>query len=233
MRSARSALVRAKLSRARRKFDASQADSERPEGTCHADDNDGVPDPRPVPSRFSHEREQARLRISLLWLLVMLVVFAASVYGAALGGAYLGRHVLPQLDGGRQVSAMPTIGAVLGALVAAIVCQRARSWLQRLRLWLLRGESISANATVVGLDSLYTKGSRGNGNTLHIVHVKWRDATGEHIGERQYKFYNHGPADFLTRMQRGAHLPIRYHPARPHRFIIDIPYAPRMADNFI
>jgi hypothetical protein len=100
---------------------------------------------------------------------------------------------------------------------------------QRLRLW--RGCDTSATASVVWRDRRYTAGSKGGSSTLYTVYLSWPDC--ERTGERQYRFYGDGPDDFAARTRLGATLPIRYPAGRPHRFIVDIPYAPTMADQFI
>lgn len=66
-----------------------------------------------------------------------------------------------------------------------------------------------------------------------MVFVRWRDLAGEHLGDRCYRYGNGAPHDFLARFQRGRVVVVRYPTARPRRFVIDIPYAPTIADNFI
>jgi hypothetical protein len=175
-------------------------------------------------------RTGLRLGIALLWGIVMLVVFSAVLAGGAIGGAYLGYDLLPRLDGGRDVGPLLALGFAVGIGLGGYVCHQARAWTQYVRL---RRCDVTATATVVRRDRVYTPGARGPGNTMYTVYVTWRDHEGEHTGVRQYRFFAHGLRAFEVLVDRNASLPVRYPSARPHRFIIDIPYAATMADQFI
>jgi hypothetical protein len=172
----------------------------------------------------------ARVGLGLAWGVVMLVVFAGVVFGAMVGGAYLGYVLLPRLDGGHNVGPVLALGAFAGIAAALVVCHRARGWVQRVRL---RGCDTGATATVVRRGSRYVASARGPGSTVYTVELSWRDGAGERIGERRYRFMGHGPRAFDDRTTQGRRVPIRYPAGRPHRFIVDIPYAPTMVDLFI
>jgi hypothetical protein len=179
---------------------------------------------------LGRRRVWVRLGIALLWGIVMLAVFSAVVFGGASGGAYLGYDLLPRLDGGQNVGPLLALGFAVGIGLGGYVCHKARWWTQYVRL---RRCDVRASATVVRCDRVYTPGARGPGNTMYTVYVTWRDYEGEHTGVRQYRFFAHGLRAFEILVDRNASLPVRYPSARPHRFIIDIPYAATMADQFI
>jgi hypothetical protein len=67
----------------------------------------------------------------------------------------------------------------------------------------------------------------------YVVLVRWRDLAGEHVGERAYRFRTRSTDDFLARLTDGRPVIVRYPRAEPRRFVIDIPYAPSMADFLV
>src|SRR5690606_22065228 len=118
--------------------------------------------------------------------------------------------------------------AGLGALT--LITYRARVWLHRIRLRRLRRSGASAVANVVWLAGDTINPTMFEG---YVVFVRWRDLAGEHVGDRCYRFRDGAPHDFLRRLGPKQMVVVRYPTARPHRFVIDVPYAPSIADNFI
>jgi hypothetical protein len=53
------------------------------------------------------------------------------------------------------------------------------------------------------------------------------------MGERRYRFWGHGDRAFELLTERGTEVKVRYPAGRAQRFVVDIPYAPTMADQFI
>jgi hypothetical protein len=182
---------------------------------------------------MTRRRVWTRIGLGLVWGVVMLVLFAALLFAGMVAGGYVGFVLLPRYNGGHDVQAALAAGAVVGVVLAVTVCHRARGWVQRLRLRLMRGHGVSAVATVVWGDELYTPGTKGPGSIVYTVYFAWSDPSGQQLRERQYRFIGKALRAFETRLAVGARVPIRYPAARPHRFIVDIPYAPTMADQFI
>lgn len=191
------------------------------------------PYPQRPPLRMGWRRGLARIGVGLLWCVVMLGVFAVAVFGAMAGATYLGHVLRPGLDGDRDFGTIRTAAALAGIVAASVVCHLARGWVQQARLRQMRQHHTSATARVVWSQAQYSPGGKGPAHTLYTIYLSWQDTAGEHTGERQYRFFNHGPDDFTARFAVGASLPIRYPVGRPQRFIIDTAYAPTMADLFI
>jgi hypothetical protein len=179
---------------------------------------------------MSRRRVLVRVGIGLAWGVVMLAVFAGIVFGAMVGGGYAGYVWAPRLDGGHDIGPVLALAALAGIAAGIAVCHRARGWVQRLRLSRC---DVRTSARVVWRDRRFTASARGPGGTRYTVYLSWRDPAGEQAGERQYRFMGHGPQDFASRVAVDGTVPIRYPAGRPHRFIIDVPYAPTMADQFI
>jgi hypothetical protein len=161
-------------------------------------------------------RKILRTGLNILWGVVMLVVLAACTFGGMLGGAYLGYDLLP------GAGFLLAVGAFTGVAVALVVNHKSRDWLMRARM---RDDGVRAEATVVRCERRYTVGGgSGPGNTLYTVYVRWDGVT----RERQYRF-NGRDTDF----EPGREVTVRYPEGRPHRFLIELPYAPMMVDFFI
>jgi hypothetical protein len=83
-------------------------------------------------------------------------------------------------------------------------------------------------------NSEYISNPRGGGVTVYRIRIGWHDLQcGEQERERQYKFFGRGAAAFEELVRRGAQVPIAYPAGQPNRVIIQIRYAPTMADQFI
>jgi hypothetical protein len=121
---------------------------------------------------------------------------------------------------------------MLAGIAAALVAShRARGWLMRLRLRGLRVRGVQANAVVVTCDWDMSSG-RGLAIARYTVLVRWVDpAAGvPRQGSRRYHFVGLGSPGFEAACPHGAIVPVLYPPSRPSRFIIDVPFAPVMAD---
>jgi hypothetical protein len=186
---------------------------------------------RPAPA----DRPGTRLGIGLVWAVLMLMILGAATFGGLLAGAWLGFRVLPHFDGGHDVQWLLLIGAIAGVAAGLTIGHRGRGWVQAWRLRRIRrGGGVTVAATVRCFSSRYVRNPRGGGVTIFQVRVGWLDHQGgEQLGERQYKFYGRGEPAFVQLVQHGAHVQISYPTGRPGRFIVDIPYAPTMADQFI
>lgn len=182
------------------------------------------------PPQLTRRRRRQRYRAQVLSaavpVLLMLVVIATCVALAAL----VGPARWSWLFGYDATEVAVPVGLSVGVAASALVIYRVRVWLHRLRLrWLRRsGESAVAEAVSIAGDPTNLTVLEG-----YVVFVRWRDLAGEYVGDRCYRFWDGAPHDFLARFQRGQAVVVRYPPTRPHRFVIDIPYAPSIADTFI
>lgn len=170
-----------------------------------------------------------RVLIGLAWGLGQLVILGVLFFCGLLAGGLLGVYVF----GSQDVSGLVDLGFVAGIVAAIAVNHSARIWLQRLRLRGLRRRGTAVDATVVSLNGHYTSNPRGGpGNTYCTVLVGWTDpVTGASWkGERLYRFWGSAPRGFRAACADGAKVGVYYPPGRPSRFVIDIPFAPTMAD---
>ena len=62
----------------------------------------------------------------------------------------------------------------------------------------------------------------------YTVRVTWP----AYHGRRDYRFDGAGRPDFPRRCATGETVAVLYPPGRPHRFVIDLPYAASMVDQF-
>jgi hypothetical protein len=172
-----------------------------------------------------------RLLIGLTWGLIQLVILCALFFAGGVAAGYLAIDVFS----GRGTNTMVPAGFAVGVIAALVVNHSARIWLQRLRLRGLRVHGVAVEAEVVDLDREYTASTRGPGSTKYSALVRWTDpATGVSCqGEHRYRFSGQGSRRLETACAHGAKVPVYYPPGRPSRFIIDIPFAPSMADFFL
>lgn len=119
------------------------------------------------------------------------------------------------------------------ALLAVSICHLARGWVQRLRLSRLRRTGAAATGHVIGRLDECAGNPRGPGMIRYRVSVAWTDESGPQMGERRYRFWGRGNRAFEALTERGAEVGVRYPLGRPRLLIIDIPYAPTMADQFV
>lgn len=181
------------------------------------------------------DQRGARLVIGLIWAVLMLLILGATTFGGMVAGAWLGFDLLPRYTGGHDVPWLLLVGAVAGVAAGLTVGHRGRGWVQAWRLRRLRRrDGVTVAATVRSSTSQYLVNPRGGGVTVYQVRIGWFDhLVGEQERERQYKFYGRGEPAFEELVRRGAQVSITYPAGRPDRFIIDIPYAPTMADQFV
>lgn len=182
------------------------------------------------PPELTRQRRRQRNRVDLLWAVVqapLLVAVVALVLGVAAGPA---RGLWPVIFGEDGTDMTIPVGLSVGVGLSALLAYRARVWLHRVRLWRLRRSGESAGADVVWIAGDPTNLTATEG---YVVFVRWRDLAGEHVGDRCYRFWDGAPHDFISRFGQGQRVVVRYPRARPHRFAIDIPYAPSAADLFI
>ncbi|HLH58664.1 MAG TPA: hypothetical protein VKV33_05865 [Streptosporangiaceae bacterium] len=172
-----------------------------------------------------------RLLIGLAWGLIQLVIMAALFLGGGVVAGYLALDVFS----GRGANSIALIGFAVGVAAAVTVNHRARIWLQRLRLRGLRIRGVAVEAEVGFLGYEYTASSRGPGRARYVARVSWTDpATGVRWkGERWYRCWGRGSKGLEAAFAHGAKVPVYYPPGRPSRFLIDVPFAPTMADFFL
>jgi hypothetical protein len=188
--------------------------------------------PHPAPPRPHRERRQmsrgrifARLGVGLVWGLVELVILGAFFVAGGLVGA-LGFLVAPSIYG------LPlSIGFVAGIVAGLMVNHHARLWLLHLRVRLLRRRGQHVMASVMWVDDQYAASGRGPGTMTCTVFVRWQDPVSgdDHEYDRQYRFWGNGSKHFEALVDEPS-VPVLYAPGRPSRFVIDIPFAPTMAD---
>jgi hypothetical protein len=188
--------------------------------------------PRPTPTRPHHERRQmsrsrvaARLAVGLVWGLAQIVILGAFFVAGGLVGA-LGSLVAPSIYG------LPlSIGFVGGVLAALVVNHHSRMWLLQLRLRRLRRRGQQVMASVVWVEERLAANPRGPGTMTYTVFLRWQDPVGgaDHEYERQYRFWGRGSRQFEALVDEPS-VPVLYEPSDPSRFVIDIPFAPTMAD---
>lgn len=168
-----------------------------------------------------------RVLVGLLWGLIQAVTLFALLFAGGVAAAYLDES----LAGGGPVSSTPVlIGLAAGVAAGLALCHKARAWLQELRLRRLRADGVSVQATVRRLDRLYVPYKAGT--TRYTVCVQWKDPVTAACwhGERRYRFYGRGSRRLETLCAVGARVELRYPAHRPSRFILDVPFAPTMAD---
>jgi hypothetical protein len=188
--------------------------------------------PRPTPTRPHHERRQmsrsrvaARLAVGLVWGLAQIVILGAFFVAGGLVGA-LGSLVAPSIYG------LPlSIGFVGGVLAALVVNHHSRMWLLQLRLRRLRRRGQQVMASVVWVEEHLAANPRGPGTMTYTIFLRWQDPVGgaDHEYERQYRFWGRGSRQFEALVDEPS-VPVLYEPSDPSRFVIDIPFAPTMAD---
>jgi uncharacterized protein DUF3592 len=172
-----------------------------------------------------------RTTITLIWALVQLIVCAALFFGCGIAVAAVTWIVLPFLFHTQPSASGVLIGFGVGIVAAVWICHSARMWLLRLRLRRLRRHGTEATASVAELASTYQSNPRGPGTTTYAVHLRWRDADGSiRNGERRYRFWGAGTPAFERACATRNQLIVRYDPRHPSGFVVDIPFAPTMAD---
>jgi hypothetical protein len=162
-----------------------------------------------------------RITVTLVWCVVALLLWLTVLTACTLTLAFLG-HLL-----GERYEGMSAFVGVCGGLVlGGVVCQRASGWVQWYRLRRLRSRGTSAVARVERQELRQTSG-RG-ATSRYTVRVRWDGFN----GARTYRFDGKGNPAFAALTATDATVTVRYPPSRPRRFIIDLPYAASMVDQF-
>jgi hypothetical protein len=171
-----------------------------------------------------------RVLVGLVWGLIQAVIVLALLAAGAVGAAYLDRAI----TGVSPASPLIVlIGLVAGGAAGLSVGHKARSWLQEVRLRRFRDAGVSVRAIVDGLDRQCAVSGR-RGLTSYVVRVQWQDpGTGARChGERRYRFAGHRSHRLESLCADRARVAVYYPARRPSRFVIDVPFAPTMADFF-
>jgi hypothetical protein len=173
-----------------------------------------------------------RVTITLIWALVQVIVFALLFFWCVVAGAYVSWDLLPYLFHIGPNANGVLIGFAVGTVAGIWVCHSARMWLLRLRLRRLRRSGIEATATVTRLSKAYQANPRGPGVTHYTVHLRWRDPQdgGSREQERTYRFSGRGSSRFERTCDHGTTVVVRYDQRHPSRVVLDIPFAPPMAE---
>lgn len=170
-----------------------------------------------------------RVLLGLAWGLVQLVIAAVLLFFGGVAGGELAVHVFAW----HGVNTLVPLGFVAGVVVAMLINHSARGWVRRLRLRGLRRRGTAVDAEVVHLSRRYISNPRGGpGSTVYVVLVQWTEpVTGAGWrGERTYRFWGRGSRRFEAACADDAKVAVSYPPGRPSRFVIDVPFAPTMAD---
>ncbi|MEV6844665.1 hypothetical protein [Actinoplanes sp. NPDC051411] len=167
--------------------------------------------------------------------MAILVSPAATTFGGMVAGAWLGYDVAPRYDGGHDVQWLLLVGAIAGVTAGLTIGHRGRGWVQAWRLHRMRRrDTVTVTATVRQATPRVIHNPRGGSVTVYWVRVGWRDPlAGDQSGLRQYKFYGRRAPAFEAQVHPGAQVPVVHPATHPNRFVIDVPYAPTMADQFI
>jgi hypothetical protein len=173
-----------------------------------------------------------RAAATLVWVVVLVVVFGALLFAGVAAFAYAAAVLLPG-----TASAPAVAGAFGGTPVALLLgvlfYHRAPRWVQWLRLRRLRSAGVGGTATVAWCQTRHRRWGQGVDSTTVTVRFTWSDSSGEHSGNRRYRFIGDPPKRFPPCVARGVRVPIRYRSGRPDRFVVDIGYAPVMVDQFL
>jgi hypothetical protein len=177
--------------------------------------------------RMRRSRVFARLGIGLGWFVVQaLILLALFVVGGEIGG--LGYLVSPD-----DYAAPLAVGFIIGLLAGLWVDYQLPRWLFQRRLEHLRRAGVRVDATIDWVEAQYAASSGGTALRTYTVFVSWQAADAQiYQLERQSRFWGSSWRRFEAAVA-GATVPVAYEPARPARFMLDLPFAPSMADYFL
>ena len=162
-----------------------------------------------------------RTTVALVWAAVAMLLWLAILTACALGLAYLGHLMGEKYEGTAAI-----VGACAGLFAATAICQRASACVQWVRLRRLRRRGTRAEARV---EQQEVRRTTGRGATVrYTIRVRWDG----YAGARAYRFDGRGKPEFAVLTATDATVTVRYPPGRPGRFVIDIPYAAGMVDQF-
>lgn len=173
-----------------------------------------------------------RAGIYLAWGLVQAIILAGLLLLGGILGAYVSWDLLPSLFGIRPSAAGLAVGFPGGVILAIWICHSARGWVLRLRVRQLGRDGVAASATVTGLRRLTRRGPRGGYITHYTVQLRWTDPISGGIQHHRlvYRFLTDRSKPFEETCAHGRQLTVRYRAGCPERFVIDIRFAPPMAD---
>ncbi|GAB3982460.1 hypothetical protein GCM10029978_086220 [Actinoallomurus acanthiterrae] len=170
--------------------------------------------------------------VGIGWGVLQPVILALCLFWGGVVGVSVTWSLLPTLLGIRSsVFGLP-FGFLTGLAVGLTINHKARMWVQRARLRRLRKRGHRATARVAAVDRRYRYNPKGPGSTSYVVRLEWIDPeTGSgHRCRRWYRFTGKGSAAFERACSTGAEVTVRYPPGRASRAVVDIPFAPVMAD---
>ena len=172
-----------------------------------------------------------RMLVGLIWGLIQAVIVFALLFAGGGAAAFLDRAV----TGHAPASPAAVLAGLAAGLAAGLFTgHNTRTWLQAARLRRFRSVGVSVRAIVDRLDRQCAVSGRGPGLTSYVVHVHWQDqATGARChGERRYRFTAHRSRRLEVLCAGQARVAVYYPARRISRFVIDVPFAPTMADFF-
>jgi hypothetical protein len=178
-----------------------------------------------------------RALASLIWGLIRVVTVLAGVSAGGAAAAGLGQAVTGHAAAPAAVLAGLVVGAVAGAAAGLLASRGVPGWLQERRLRRLRTAgpaAVSVRATVDRLDRPRRPARHGLSRGRYVVHVSWLDqAAGVGFrGERCYRMAGRRSRRLEALCVGRAQVAVYYPARRPSQFVIDVPFAPTMADLF-
>ncbi|MEV0398989.1 DUF3592 domain-containing protein [Actinoallomurus sp. NPDC050550] len=176
-------------------------------------------------------RRRAWWAVSIGWGLLQLVILALCLFWGGVAGVSVTWSLLPHLLGIRHSVNGLAVGFLTGLAVGLIINHKARMWVRRARLRRLRRRGSRATARVAAVDRQH-RSVRGSKSTSYVVRLQWIDPatrTGYRC-RRWYRFAGSGSAAFEKACSTGAEVTVWFPPGRPSRAVVDIPFAPVMAD---
>ncbi|GAA4212224.1 DUF3592 domain-containing protein [Actinocatenispora rupis] len=177
------------------------------------------PVPRPV-----------RVAVTATWAGVLVALVAGALFGGMVAGAWVSWDLLPALLGVRPGVAGLPVGAAAGLAAGFTVGHRTRGWVRVLRLHLLRRNGTHADARVTRVERRHRHTARGGSTTAYTVVVGWVDRDGAQGCVRHFRFLGDGDPRFPALLRTGATVRVAYRAGRAARAVLDVPYAPVLAD---
>ncbi|MBO0837319.1 MAG: hypothetical protein J2P28_17685 [Actinobacteria bacterium] len=174
-----------------------------------------------------------RAVVTIAWGLLQLGILATLLFLGVVASAYIGLVIIPHFAGGSATLGPVIPGFGAGLMAAWFVNHGTPIWLQRARLRRFGSTARSVDALVSWVDRSTSYYPRlGLNRTIYTVHVRWEDPLSgtPHEYLRRYGFWGRSSKRFDQIFRQQAQVPVRYAPGDPSRFIIDVPFAPVMAD---
>jgi hypothetical protein len=182
-----------------------------------------------------HARQQrARLWFNLGWGLVQVIVVFTLFCAGVLAGAYAGIHVIaaifPSTPADNPVDDAADIGLVIGVISGLTINHNSRRWLHRWQRHRLRTRGVRVIASVTNLEHSVSYNPQGPNVCRYTLHLRWSDPQSQRTcqAETHYRFLGNKSARFESACT--ATVAVWCDPRRSKRFVVDIPFAPSMAD---